>query len=439
MPCTDASESYLNLIKCSYLNNTLWTNLTDRLRQSFPTEVSYTDSAALIGRLASSSHREIKALSEVFESRNPTTLWKCSTLAKDDSVCMIFVAKFFIESSSERSSGDGVSERSGKHFVLPIIVMQCSQSHIMDIDPARPDIPALPADSHTHMVLGTNQIPELGDLASVYNHLSVVHKSSYLTTLHIALVQNVAVQPGDFQAALEVCSKTALSVDITPLIAGLCSHSVAKLLDDSDIADCSAPLNTDLLCELLTAVSSKRTGSCSVSIKQQTYDDDDSDFVSQCDSLHSEINQAFSRYLSELGFSAVPKCPAHFWLNGGRAAATGTGGTGAGSSEVSGSRGDLVTGDGSGSMDTGKDRGWSQSSAGTTSIISQVYYSGQFASFVYLSISLSPSLPPSPSLSPSPSPPLSLSLSLPLSLSLSLSLCFSHVNNSAMYLLSPGH
>ena len=332
---------------------------------------------------------------------------------------MIFVAKFFIESSSERSSGDGVSERSGKHFVLPIIVMQCSQSHIMDIDPARPDIPALPADSHSYMVLGANQVPELGDLASVYNHLSVVHKSSYLTTLHIALVQNVAVQPGDFQAALEVCSKTALSVDITPLIAGLCSHSVTKLLDDSDIADCSAPLNTDLLCELLTAVSSKRTGSCSVSIKQQTYDDNDSDFISQCDSLHSEINTAFSRYLSELGFSAVPKCPAHFWLNGGRAAATGTGGTGAGSSEVSGSRGDLVTGDGSGSMDTGKDRGWSQSSAGTTSIISQVHvYSGQLASFVYLSLSLLPSLPPS----------------LPLSLPLPLPLTLSHVNNSLCYL-----
>ncbi len=364
---TGTSESYLSLVKCSYLNQTLWKNLTDRLRQAFPTEVSYTDSAALMGRLASSSLPEIKALSKVFESRHPT-LWKCSTVAKDDSVCMIFVAKFFIESSNEYSSGDGVIERSGKRFVLPVIVMQCSQSHIMDIDPARPNIPALPADSHTHMVLGTNQIPDLGDLAPVHNQLSVIHKSSYLTTLHTALVQNVSVQPGDFQAALEVCSKTVLSVDITPLIAGLCSHSVTELLDDSNIADCSAPLNTDLLCELLTAVSSKRAGSCSISIKQQTYNDDDSDCISQCDLLHSEINQAFSRYLTELGFSVVPKCPAHFWLNGGRAAATGAGGGGpAGSSEVSG--GDLVTGgDGSGSVDTGKDRGWSQSSAGTTSI-----------------------------------------------------------------------
>ena len=391
--CTDTSESYLNLIKCSYLNQTLWKNLTDRLRQVFPTEVSYTDSAALLQRLASSPLPEIRALSEALQSRHPT-LWKCSTLAKDDSVCMIFIAKFFccssIDGSSQHhSSSDGVMERVGQHFVLPVIVMQCSQSHVMDIDPARPDIPALPADSHTHMVLGTNRTPDLGDLASIYNQVSVIHKSSYLTTLHTALVQNVAVQPGDFQAALEVCSKTILSVDITPLIAGLCSHSVAKLLDDSDITDCSAPLNTDLLCELLTAVSSKKTGSCSVSIKQQTYDDDNSDCISQCDLLHAEINQAFQKYLSELGFSVVPKCPAHFWLND-RAAVSGTGGGVAGSSEVSGG-GDLMTEDGSGSVDTGKDRGWSQSSADTTSV-SQVVIVYPIRVFLSVSVSLSLSL-----------------------------------------------
>lgn len=295
---------------------------------------------------------------------------------------MIFVGKFFCSDieSGRYSSGEGVTEKRSKHFVLPVIVMQCNQSHVMDIDPARPDIPALPADSHTHMVLGTNHhAPDLGDLASVCNQLSVIHKSSYLTTLHTALVQNVAVQPGDFQAALEVCSKTVLSVDVTPLIAGLCSHSVTKLLDDSDIADCSAPLSTDLLCELLTAVSSKKTGSCSVSIRQQSYyGDEDSDHgASQCDLLHSEINQAFNRYLSELGFSTVPKCPAHFWLND-RAAATVAGGHGVGTSEVS--AGDLMTEDGSGSMGTGKDRGWSQSSAGATSVSQVVCISGFFPS-----------------------------------------------------------
>ena len=377
----DTGESYLNLVKCSYLNQTFWNNLTSRLRQVFPTEVSYTDSAALVQRLASSSLPKIRALSEVFESRHPT-LWKCSTLAKDDSVCMIFVAKFFC-SNTESSSGDGAIERSVQHFVLPVIVMQCNQSHVMDIDPARPDVPGLPADSHTRIILGTNQAPDLGDLASICNQLSVIHKSSYLTTLHTALVQNVAVLPRDFQAALEVCSKTVLSVDITPLIAGLCSHSVTKLLDDPDIADCSAPLNTDLLCELLTAVLSKKTGSCNVSIKQQTYDDDDSDCISQCDSLHFQINQAFDRYLSELGFSVVPKCSAHFWLNDRAAAA----GTGAGSSEHSG--GNLMTEDGSGSVDTGKDRGWSQSSADTTSVSQVVDDFRVFHKQFHLSLSLS--------------------------------------------------
>ena len=290
-------------------------------------------------------------------------------------MCVIFVAKFFcsnVEGSKQSSDRDGLTERGGQHFVLPVIVMQCSQSHIMDIDPARPDIPPLPSDSHTHMVLSINQAPHLGDLTFIYNQLSVIHKSSYLTTLHIALVQKIAVLPEDFQAALQICSKTTLSVDITPLIAGLCSHSVTKLLSDSDVADCSAPLSTELLCELLKAVASRKTGSCSISFKQETFNDDNDDCVSQCDMLQSAINEAFHEYLSELDFSTVPKCPAHFWLNN-RASTVGRGGAGihvggAGSvpSEVSG--GDLMTEDGSGSVDTGKDRGWSQSSAGTTSV-----------------------------------------------------------------------
>ena len=281
---------------------------------------------------------------------------------------MVFVAKFFCTNteSSKSSLGEGSTERAGQNFVLPIIVMQCNQSHVMDIDPARPDIPVLPPDSHTHMALSINHTPDLGNLTSIYNQLSIIHKSSYLTTLHTALVQHVAVLAGDFQAALEVCSKTVLSVDVTPLIAGLCSHSVTKLLSDSNMADCSAPLNTELFCQLLTAVSSKKTGSCSVSLKQQTADDDD-DCISQCGVLQKEINQAFHKYLSELGFSAVPKCPAHFWLSD-RAGPGGSSigaGTNTVSSEVSG--GDLMTEDGSGSADTGKDRGWSQSSVDTGS------------------------------------------------------------------------
>lgn len=289
---------------------------------------------------------------------------------------MIFVAKFFCNyvGSDRCSSGSGSTQIDGQHFVLPVIVMQCNQSHIMDIDPTQPDIPVLPPDSHTHMVFGTSQAPVLGDLTSIYDQLSVIHKSSYLTTLHTALVQNVPVLPGDFQAALEICSKTALSVDITPLIAGLCSHSVTKLTSDSNISDCSAPLNTELLCELLTAVSSKRRGSCSISLKKQTFSEDSDDSVSQCDLLCDGINLAFHKYLTEIGFSAVPKCPAHFWLNdptttvgGGRGEGHVVGGADALSSEVSGV--DLLTEEGSGSVDTGgKDSGWSQSSADSASV-----------------------------------------------------------------------
>ena len=367
-------ESFLNLVKCSYLNQVFWNDLTERLRQISPTEVSFTDSDPLIQRLCKSPLSEISNLSNRFESRHPT-LWKCFTLAEDDTVCMILVAKFFCSSAD-----DPPTERSGQRYVLPIILMQCNQSHVMDIDPARPDVPPLLPDSHTHMVLGEGRLPDnMGDLTSITSQVSTIHKSSYLNTLHTALVKNITVQPLDFQAALLVCERTVLSIDITPLIGSLCSHSITTLLGESNMTGCSSitPLKTEILCELLTAVLSKKSGRCCVSLQQI---DNDESGVSQCGLLHSDINRAFGRYLSELGFSAVPQCPAHFWLNdrvgAGDAAATEA-------SEVSG---DLVTEDGSGSVDTGKSRGWSGSSADTNSV-------GQVFSHLSLSLSLSLSLP----------------------------------------------
>lgn len=356
----DTAESCLNLVKCSYLNQDLWNNLTERLRQVSTTEVPFVDCTSLVRRLSTSPIPEINALSKMFESKHPT-LWKCFSLAEDDSVCMIFIGKFFC-SDSEGSAGDTTPEKSGhRQFVLPVILMHCNQSHVMDVDPARPDVPPRMPDSHTHMVLGSNQIPDLGSLTSFSNQLSTIHKSSYLNTLHAALLQNIAVLPQDFQAAVEICSRTVLSIDVTPLIAGLCSHSVTKLMNGSDpVTEHSAPLNTEILCELLTAVLSKKMCSCSVSLKQPSESDDDEIISSKCDLLHSDINQAFSRYLSKLGFSSVPKCPAHFWLNERVAAAASEGG----GVEL------IVAEDaGSGNVNTSKYRyrGQSGSSASTTS------------------------------------------------------------------------
>ena len=276
-------------------------------------------------------------------------------MAEDDVVCMIFIGKF-ICSDSEFSSGDTSPEKSvHQQFVLPVVLMHCNQSHIMDADPARPDIlPRLP-DSHTHMVLGSNQILDLGSLTSISDQLSTIHKSSYLNTLHAALLQNISVLPRDFEAALKICSRTVLSIDITPLVAGLCSHCVTKLPNSSDsVTERSAPLNTETLCELLTAVLSKKICSCSVSLKQPAESDDEELGLSKCDLLYSDVNQAFIRYLSKLGFSSVPQCPAHFWLNERIAAA---------SSEEG-----LIIAEGDPkSVNTVKYRGWSGSSASTTS------------------------------------------------------------------------
>ena len=276
---------------------------------------------------------------------------------------MVFVAKFFCcRTASGHDSTGSTTKQEQRPFGLPVIVMHCNQAHVMDVDPARPDIPPLLSDNHIHMDLAANQIQDIGSLTSITTQLSMIHKSSYLNSLHAALLQNIAVLPRDFEAALVVCNQTVLSFDVTPLIAGLCSHSFTKLLADSgsSTAGGSAPLDSDMLCVLLTAVLSKKSKSCSVSLKENEEEEEEEEeeeiYVSKCDSLRSEIDQAFSRYLSEFGFSPVPQCRAHFWLNERATAANG-------GSDVEDGAGD----DGARSVDTSKDRGWSGSSADTTS------------------------------------------------------------------------
>ena len=434
------------------------------------------DCDSLVHRLSTSSSPEARALSETFESRSPT-LWKCFSLAaEDNSVTMIFVAKFFISRTTSdgdggmadvSGSGEGVSpEEDGppREFMLPVVVMQCSQSHVIDVDPARPDVPPLQPDGHAHLVVGeTHHVPDLGGLNFLSEQLTLIHRFSFLHTLHMALLQNASgVFPQDFYAALNVCSQTVLSVDVTPLVAGLCSHSVTKMADDSSsLSEGSAPLSTDILCEVLTAVLSKKTGTCLVSLKgadacKEEGEEEDGLDSSKCDLLSSEIDQALSKYLSEVGFFAVPQCPAHFWLN------ERVGGVATAPSEVSG---DAATEDGPGSVDTCKDRGWSESSAGTTSVGKVNLYhpslsisllpSSPFPPFLLLPLlfvsfppssfpfHLSPSLsllslPPSlffPSLF-SPSPSLSFPPS-PLPLSLSVSLLPFLLQISQLFILLP--
>lgn len=359
---------------------------------------------------------------------------------------MIFVAKFFISRTTgdgdggmadTSGSGEGVSpEEDGppREFMLPVVVMQCSQSHVIDIDPARPDVPPLQPDGHAHLVLGeTHHVPDLGGLNFLSEQLTLIHRFSFLHTLHTALLQNASgVFPRDFYAALNVCSQTVLSVDVTPLVAGLCSHSVTKMADGStSLSEGSAPLSTDILCEVLTAVLSKKTGTCLVSLKGvdacKEEEEEDGLDSSKCDLLSSEIDQALSKYLSEVGFFAVPQCPAHFWLN------ERVGGVATAPSEVSG---DAATEDGPGSVDTCKDRGWSESSAGTTSIgkVNLYHPSLSFSS-------IPPSAPPIcilPSLfSPAPSlsfPPSPLPLSSPF-----LSFPSSSKFHSYLFYSLPGH
>ena len=288
------AAAVLDLSSSSPLNKNFREEFLQQLRNVAPTEVPVLDSSPLLHRLLASEPLT-KLCSACYLREDYTELgWRCFAQCQDDNLYMFFVPAYF-SLPSDTADGDWDAD-SPQPFILPVLLLHCSQQVLLDPDPAQLVLPTLQPDVYEHFSLSQplGNGPHLEDtLSQLVSKLRAMYYSSYLQTIHSTLLSGSQLTPQDFLTALNVCRQTTLSIDLTPLIGALCPHASVHLPQNA--AEESAPLSTETLCHLLETLASRRKSSCLVSpnLEMET-----SSFTPHCVKWKSEVDQAFVGYLT---------------------------------------------------------------------------------------------------------------------------------------------
>ena len=311
--------------------------------------------------------------------------WKCFSTSPDEdenTVCMLLVPNVFCRGVESDGSGDvrlsretASAENGGEReeeaaaeaqeeiistvFALPVILLHCHHDLLLDPDPAMPSPPSLQPDLFQHLTLGLSHSPSpvsaalpstlftpspqaslnsteppnpLKDLYSslaneslcnLVSKLRAVHFSSYLHALHMTLRHKYPVPSEAFLAAINICTRSTLSLDCTSLIGALCRHSrVEQQLPLSSGAAAEEsdgrktfPFGPEMLAQLLKTTSSSNSAQYRLSY----VDLSDTTMASpppHCVQWEGEPQRLFETYLSEAGFEGVPHCEGYYWLRG---------------------------------------------------------------------------------------------------------------------------
>lgn len=302
----------MNLSSCSPLNYHFRQKLAEQLKPLAPIAFSLSSAQPFLERILSSpTLEEFCRASHISESTTELYM-KCFALHQENDIYVFFIPSYF---SSLSSSGEFSA------LVLPLLLLHCSQEVLMDPDPAQPDLPLLLPDVYHHLTLtattlqpspGNKQaaIPLQGYMLQLVLKLQAIHVSSYLHTIHYAMCREIPVSPHDFLSGMDICDKTVLSVDFTPLIAALCHHATARLPWEGDSSENKpASLQTEMLCQLLVSVLSKMQSTFWLSLR-----DPELMLVSHCEKWSGEVEKTFQDYLIEAGFQGVPCREGYYWL-----------------------------------------------------------------------------------------------------------------------------
>ena len=313
-------------------------------------------------------------------------VWECFALVpakEENTLCLLLLPNIFSRDPSESSERDRLGEKGSEStepeslsshsstFFLPLLLLHCEQDILLDPDPATPSPPSLLPDIFQQFPLSLSPSPtpsrappsssahpptttpspqasidksekptdtlehfhsSLANVALVQLVLKLraLHFSSYLYALHATLSQKIPVPSGGFGAAVDICSRSTLSLDCTPLVGALCRHSqlqqspVSAGADGTDGSLNGRGINfgANVFSELIkTVLSPDSSRSASHRLRyveqpEETLGEGDEHQVPHCLRWEGELQLMFQKYLSGAGFESVPNCEGYFWLRG---------------------------------------------------------------------------------------------------------------------------
>ena len=384
---------------------------------------AHTSPSLLIQRLLSSDQlAEFCKLCGIGEETGDRLGWRCQATApseEDDTLCMVLVCNTFIRRPStegelviedeedgkgkDREGGGGEKEGVSDVFLLPVLVLHCDQEILLDPDPATPTPPSLLPDFFQHLTLPLSSCPSpslsqssahttptptpspqtsidasttkqtrdpLAQLYSVLakeslrnlvSKLRTLHFSSYLHAIHTTLAQKHALPPSAFLAAADICSRSTLILDCTPLVGALCRHTHLSLISPpsdtlvkqesststetytaaTDNAEESKtttngvgsttvpregsveadeqhlPFGPETMSHLIQTTASLSAGPIRTScyrLHLTEHQEEERGAPPHCVQREGEPQKLFQTYLMESGFESVPHCTGYYWL-----------------------------------------------------------------------------------------------------------------------------
>ena len=312
---TGCSPGPLTLDNCSSLNRLLNTRFHELLQQRLTTHTQHVrENYRLIERLED-SRQSLGPFLRLFSSDTCTNLlWRCFIVADSNGLFMIMTPCFVccIEdtpTSDDTTTSDDMltskdtptfKKMANCEFVFPIVLMYTTLPHLLGEESIQGGVAQpLPPDAHYNSTF-QGPHPSAADHSAIfnlelYNKIKRIHTLAYLQTLRDSLSQQRPLAtPTDLEKGLGVCTKSELSIDLNPLLMGVCQH--CRVSGEEHVT-------MDTLVSLLETLGDQRCHAHSVSY---------SPAHSICRQREEDVSDLLQETLGEKGFVGIEGC-GYYW------------------------------------------------------------------------------------------------------------------------------
>ena len=256
----------------------------------------------------------LESFVKLYSSRNSSRLlWKCFVVANgDDGLMLVFTPCFVCCTQRQKDTPPDHLEEDvplddvslDQFSTFPVVFMHTTLPHLLGEDSSVGGCLPLPPDAHHDCTFGTSksndQLPRLpGACIELFKKTKHIHTLAYLHALQNSLSHGWSLTtPTDLDKGLSVCTRAELSVNLTPLLMGVCHHCATD----------TGKVTLEMLASLLETLGDQRHHTYSVS-----FPDDLLLSESKCLLREKDITDLVRSFLEEKGFIEI-QGSGYYWF-----------------------------------------------------------------------------------------------------------------------------
>ena len=227
-------------------------------------------------------------------------LWGCYVINDSDGLILVFTPCFVICTDQDTpKQGTPEQDMPPNVFSFPLVILHTTLPHLLGDDSSVGGALPLPPDEHYNCMFNS---PKQGNPLSsfdsgLFEKIKRIHSLAYLHALQQGLLQGrPLVTNNDLIQGLSNCTKAELTVNLTPLLLGVCHHCTIDGEDKVTLAKLSS---------LLETLGDQRHHAHSIRFLSSSSSTD-------CTQREKEISNLVNEFLLEKGLNIVEGC-GYYW------------------------------------------------------------------------------------------------------------------------------